>query len=80
MSSVIKAKATLRLKNGDILYGPITTEDNKTYLFVNKSSDLDAYFRLTKVNGHWEFAGGPTQPTLQEYIDQIGYQIDNPAD
>ena len=78
MTTVIKPNAVLKLKNGENLQGPITTEDKVTCLFVNKSTDLDAYFRLRKSEDGWQFAGGPENVPLQEFIDQIGSQIDNP--
>ena len=78
MTTVIKPNAVLKLKNGENLQGPITTEDKVTCLFVNKSTDLDAYFKLRKTDDGWHFAGGPEHAPLQEYIDQIGFQIDHP--
>jgi hypothetical protein len=58
------------------LAGPVT-KDGDEYLFVNKNSSADIYFKLKKSFQGWHFAGGPTTYTVpQRFIDDVGAQID----
>jgi hypothetical protein len=68
--------ASLKLKDGTVLYGPITVSEDKEYLFVQKSSAIDVYFNLKKDGMNWYCSGGPSYEPPNEYINQIGEQID----
>lgn len=77
MAKVIFKRAILTVEDGRSLFGTVTTEDDKVYLFHNTSSGEDIYFRLEKDNsGKWQFAGGPAQEPPAQFIKQIGRQID----
>jgi hypothetical protein len=78
MAKIIFNKAVVLItRDGRSLFGTVTTEDDKVYLFHNESSSDDIYFRLEKDNsGKWHFAGGPDNEPPSEFIEQIGRQID----
>ncbi|KHJ36502.1 hypothetical protein PBAC_33360 [Pedobacter glucosidilyticus] len=73
--SKILFQATIKLKSGDYVKGPVTTEDNEEYLFVNKYSSLDFYIIIKNNNG-WYQSGGPSIQWPQEYIDALGRQVE----
>lgn len=62
--------------NGETLAGPVTM-DKDEYLFVNKNTIDNIYFNLKKSADGWYRSGGPTTHDVpQQYIDEVGKQID----
>gem|GEM_PF-2819456 len=68
--------AVVTLPNGETISGPITTTDDTSYLFVNRSSGLDYYMELKKGGDGWYQSGGPSISWPQDEVDQLGIQID----
>jgi hypothetical protein len=68
--------AKVRLLDGSLATGPVTTQDYQEFIFRNTGSDLDLYFFLKKNNAEWYFSGGPNIEIPQSLIDQVGHQID----
>ena len=61
---------------GETLAGPVTM-DKDEYLFVNKNTIDDIYFNLKRSKDGWYRSGGPiTHSVPQQYIDEVGKQID----
>jgi len=60
------------------LGGPITVADEQEYLFVNRNTGDDIYFKLKKSeNGQWKQTWGATSFNMpQEIIDIVGKQIE----
>jgi len=65
-----------KLPNGEFVRGPITTGDDKTYLFVNKFGSLDFYLEMKKGENGWYQSGGPEIQHPQSMVDELGYHID----
>uniref|UniRef100_F4C9R8 UspA domain protein n=1 Tax=Sphingobacterium sp. (strain 21) TaxID=743722 RepID=F4C9R8_SPHS2 len=61
------------------LGGPITVADEQEYLFVNRNTGDDIYFKLKKSeNGQWRQTAGATSFSIpQVIIDLVGQQIDD---
>jgi len=68
--------AKVRLPDGSLATGPVTTQDYQEFLFRNTGSGLDLYFYLQKNDAGWFFSGGPTINIPTSFIDQVGQQID----
>jgi len=68
--------AKIKLFDGSYATGPVTTQDYEEFLFRNTGSSLDLYFLLKKDDAGWHFSRGPEIPPAQEFIDQVGQQID----
>lgn len=65
------------LQNGNHVKGPITTEDDSTFVFHNTFSSLDLYFSLKLIHGTWQFLTGTEGLILlPELIQTIGLQIE----
>lgn len=62
--------------DGSLATGPVTTQDYQEFLFRNTGSSLDLYFLLKKNDLGWHFSGGPGIVIPQEFIEQVGQQID----
>lgn len=60
------------------LGGPITTTDSQEYLFVNRYTGDDIYFKLKEIeNGQWRQTWGAASFNIpQEIIDTVGKQIE----
>ena len=69
--------AKVRLLDGSLATGPVTTQNYEEFLFKNTGSDLDLYFCLKKNGSAWHSSNGPTTVSIpQSFIDQVGQQID----
>ena len=68
--------AKVRLHDGSLATGPVTTQDYQDFHFKNTGSDLDLYFHLQKNDSGWHFSGGPSIIIPQSLIEQVGQQID----
>jgi len=77
MHTTIIKEARLKLHDGSIIFGPVTTEDGVEFLFRNTFNELDLYFYLKKDDESWYFSNGPSTPPPNDYINQIGVQIDS---
>ena len=65
------------LQNGSHVKGPITTEDDSTFVFHNELSSLDLHFSLKLIDGTWQFLTGTEGLILlPELIQTIGLQIE----
>jgi hypothetical protein len=71
---ITNARATL--PNGELVMGPVTTADDETFLFVNRSSSLDFYLEMKKGQSGWHQSGGPEIQYPQNMVDELGTQID----
>jgi hypothetical protein len=74
--SILILYAKVRLADGSLATGPVTTQDYQQFLFRNTGSDLDLYFNLKKDDSGWHFSGGPSIPPPPPFIEQVGQQID----
>jgi hypothetical protein len=68
--------AKVKLPDGSVATGPVTTVDFQEFLFRNTGSDLDLYFNLKKGESGWYFSGGPSINIPSFLIDQVGQLID----
>ncbi len=68
--------ARVKLPNGAVATGPVTTTDFHEFHFKNTGSDLDLYFFLKKGDSGWYFSNGPSIDIPQSLIDQVGQKID----
>jgi len=68
--------AKVKLFDGSLATGPVTTQDFQEFHFKNTGSDLDLYFHLKKDESGWNFSGGPSIQIPKTLIDQVGQQID----
>jgi hypothetical protein len=68
--------ARIKLLDGSIATGPVTTQDYQEFLFRNTGSDLDLYFCLRKNEAGWYFSNGPSIDIPKSFIDQVGLLID----
>ena len=75
--SILVLYAKVKLNNGLLATGPVTTQDFDEFLFRNTGSDLDLYFNLKKTESGWYFSGGPSVTIPPSIIHQVGQQIDN---
>jgi hypothetical protein len=71
---LLDARATL--PNGEFVKGPVTTADDKTFLFKNRWTSLDFYLEMKKGPSGWNQSGGPEIQHPQSMVDEIGSQID----
>lgn len=74
--SILVLYAKVRLADGSLATGPVTTQDYQEFLFRNTGSDLDLYFNLRKNGTDWHFSGGPSIVIPAPIIQQVGQQID----
>jgi hypothetical protein len=74
--SILVLYAKIRLADGSLATGPVTTQDYHEFLFRNTGSDLDLYFCLRKNNTEWYFSGGPSIQIPASLVEQVGQQID----
>ena len=74
--SILVLYAKVKLPNGELATGPVTTQDFQEFLFRNTGSDLDLYFNLRKDDATWHFSGGPSIVIPSAIIEQVGQQID----
>jgi hypothetical protein len=74
--AILVLYAKIKLPNGSIATGPVTTQDFHDFLFRNTGSDLDLYFNLKKGDLGWSFSGGPGIEIPVSLIEQVGQQID----
>jgi len=72
---IIEAQATL--PDGGIVRGPVTTEDNKTFLFVDTVSNQEFKLALERNDLGWHEAANQAPSAHQQMIDEIGVFIDN---
>jgi hypothetical protein len=68
--------ATVRLLDGSVATGPVTTMDFQEFHFKNTGSGLDLYFHLKKDDSGWYQSGGPSITIPPLFIEQVGKQID----
>ncbi len=68
--------AKVKLFDGSLATGPVTTQDFQEFHFRNTGSDLDLYFSIKKNDTGWSFSGGPSITIPSELIEQVGQQID----
>jgi hypothetical protein len=65
------------LQNGNHVRGPITTEDDSTFVFHNELSSLDVNFTLQLIDGTWQHVAGiEGLILLPELTQTIGLQIE----
>ncbi|OOQ58388.1 hypothetical protein [Mucilaginibacter pedocola] len=77
MSEVILNVAKLVSSDQSVIYGPVIQTAENEYLFRNTFSALDLYFTLKKnADGNWVYAGEAPANVPEEYVEQIGLQID----
>lgn len=69
-------EAIIELNKGNNIKGPVTSEDNEEYLFVNKFTALDFYVVIKNKDNSWHQSGGPSIQWPQKYVDSLGKQIE----
>lgn len=77
MESTYITEAQTTLPDGQIARGPITTTDNKTFVFENTVGTMKLQFEIQRGDLGWFQTGGTDVAHAQQLIDELGVYIDN---